>query len=60
MQAGDIVVWIDHHTQMYAGNGYWYNGGRTEGCPITYGQWDPFTYFSWGDSNYYILRPVQQ
>lgn len=26
-QAGDIFIWPGQHTQIYAGGGYWYNGG---------------------------------
>lgn len=59
MQAGDIIVWPEHHTQMYAGNGYWYNGGSTSGaCPVKYSKYDARDVFSdYGD--YYILRPVK-
>lgn len=62
MQAGDIVVWPGHHTQIYAGNGYWYNGGSDGKNPVVYSKYDAIEYFekSCGWKSYYILRPTQQ
>ena len=55
MQPGDIIVWPNHHIQIYAGNGYWYNGG-SKNPTVKYSKYDARTVFAHYGS-YYILRP---
>lgn len=44
------------HTQIYAGNGYWYNGGASNSVPcVKYSSYEATNYFG---SPYLVLRPV--
>ena len=58
MQKGDIVFWLGHHTQMYAGNGYWFNGGVLPPGPnVKYSSYNaPNAFSSYG--TYHVLRPI--
>lgn len=58
MQKGDIVFWLGHHTQMYAGNGYWFNGGVVPPGPnVKYSSYNaPNAFSSYG--TYHVLRPT--
>ncbi len=58
MQKGDIVFWLGHHTQMYAGNGYWFNGGvERPGPNVKYSSYNaPNAFSSYG--TYHVLRPI--
>lgn len=55
MQPGDIIVWPGHHTQIYAGDGYWYNGGASNPT-VKYSKYDAREVFK-NYGYYYILRP---
>lgn len=59
MQKGDIIFWPNHHTQMYAGDGYWFNGGAS-GPNVTYNYYNAPQFFAstYGWNTYYILRPI--
>jgi hypothetical protein len=44
------------HTQIYAGNGYWYNGGAASSVPcVKYSSYEATNYFG---TPYLVLRPV--
>lgn len=52
MKPGDLICW-NEHIQMYAGNGYYYNGGSPNGCPVKHYKWSGISRYG---SNYTILR----
>ena len=57
LEAGDIIIFPGQHTQIYAGNNMWYNGGSTSGKHpvVLQGPYDARKI--WGN-NFYILRPI--
>ena len=59
MQKGDIVFWLGHHTQMYAGNGYWFNGGALPPGPnVKYSRYNAPDAFSSYGRTYHVLRLI--
>ena len=59
MQKGDIVFWLGHHTQMYAGNGYWFNGGALPPGPnVKHSRYNAPDAFSSYGRTYHVLRLI--